>query len=129
MAFDYVTEDFYLDSFMGTAVPADSLPRALREASRQVAAACQYAIGETLDDWPEFTSEQIRLAVCEQAEHNALYGEAADALSVFGGYSIGDVSVSSATGGSADGLVAHYKICRKAIEHLIPTGLLNRRLR
>lgn len=126
MAISYVTEDFYTDSFKGTAVPADSLAKALQDASGQVAAACRYKIGD-LGNWPDFTQNQVRMAVCEQADYNALYGDAAEALSVFGGYSIGDVSLSSVVGNKG-ALELHFKLCKKAVEHLMPTGLLDRRI-
>ena len=117
---------FYQNEFGGNVVPSDLLENALKSASRAIDNATMYKI-QDIEGLPEFAKRQVKLATCVQAEYIDQYGEINDFLSNVGGYSIGDVSVSSPQG-SASVLGSHYGLCEKAIELLLPTGLLDRRL-
>jgi hypothetical protein len=83
-----------------------------------------------LERWPDFTQNQIKLANCAEADHQYQFGDAEDMLDMAGGYSIGDVSVSKGGSKSGKGAVAeHFSLSKKATMFLLPTGLLDRRLR
>lgn len=127
MVESYCNSEFYDEVYKGKAITAEALDDALLHASLSIAGACMYRIGD-ISKWPEFTQNQIRLATCVQADHDHKYGDMEEQLEVVGGYSIGDVSVSSKSGKKSS-LEEHYKITRKAIQYLMPTGLLDRRLR
>lgn len=118
----YCDEMFYANVYKGTAIMAETFPETLLHASLSIAGACMYRIGD-LSEHPEFTQKQVKLATCAQADYEHQYGT----LDVIGSYSIGDVSVSS--NAQKDALENHYKICKSAISYLMPTGLLDRRLR
>ena len=125
----YCDAEYYKDTYGGQAIPDDDLEKALADASRAIDNATMYRIGE-LDDWPAFTQAQVKLATCAQAEFTHQYGEMDEFLNSVGSYSIGDVSVSAGKANETrPQLVKHYGICDEAISLLMPTGLLDRRLR
>lgn len=132
----YCDEAFYSDEYKGTAIPAEALEQALTHASFKVDQATYYRIGE-LTDWPAFSQRQIKLACCAQAESDYQTDDERELdrfLGSVGGYTIGDVSVSGNGGGSgskadASPLEQHYGLSDAAIRFLIPTGLLDRRVR
>lgn len=124
----YCDEDFYVNEFKGDVISDEAaLDRELTRASRAVDRATKYRIGD-LAEWPEFTQQQVKLAVCTQAEHSYQFGDMQSVTAALGGYSIGDVSVSAKTE-THSGLEKFYKLTSAAIEYLMPTGLLDRRLR
>ena len=124
----YCDAEYYKDTYGGQAIPDDDLEKALADASRAIDNATMYRIGE-LDDWPAFTQAQVKLATCAQADHAYKYGELESVLSAIDGYSIGDVSVAGKADSGKSALEQHYKVCESAISLLMPTGLLDRRLR
>lgn len=132
----YCDAEFYSNEYKGTAIPAEALDQALTHASFKVDQATRYRIGE-LTEWPEFSQRQIKLACCAQAEADYRTEgeqELLRFLDTVGGYSIGDVSVSGKGGGSGtetggSSLEEHYGLTMKALQFLMPTGLLDRRLR
>jgi hypothetical protein len=124
----YCDAEYYKDTYGGQAIPDDDLEKALADASRAIDCATMYRIGE-LDDWSAFTQAQVKLATCAQADHAYKYGELESVSSAIGGYSIGDVSVTGKADGGKSALEQHYKLCEAAIRLLMPTGLLDRRLR
>ncbi len=126
----YCDAEYYKDTYGGQAIPDDDLEleKALADASRAIDNATMYRIGE-LDDWPAFTQAQVKLATCAQADHAYKYGELESVSSAIGGYSIGDVSVAGKADSGKSALEQHYKVCEGAISLLMPTGLLDRRLR
>ena len=128
MIVGYCNSEFYTDEYKGSAIPADSQEQALLHASLSIAMACNYRIGNLMD-WPAFTQQQVKLATCTQAEYEYKYGDLEDHLGAIGSYSIGDVSVSANSGNTKSVLERHYKLSNKAISYLMPTGLLDRRLR
>ena len=128
----YCDAEFYNGEYGGQVIPGDgfvdALGKALNDASRAVDYATMYRIGN-LEDWSAFTQKQVKLAVCAQADHAYKYGELESVSSVIDGYSIGDVSVTGKADGGKSALEQHYKLCEAAIRLLMPTGLLDRRLR
>ncbi len=124
----YCDSGFYLDDYQGSVIPGAEVDTYLLHASRKIDQATSYRIG-TFDEWPDFTQRQVKLAVCAQAEHDYQYGEIEGVTAALGGYSIGDVSVSMRSGGSGNALSSHYKLNEIALAFLMPTGLLDRRLR
>lgn len=124
----YCDAEFYNGEYGGRAIPVDALDKALNDASRAVDYAAMYRIGN-LEDWPAFTQKQVKLAVCAQADHAYKYGELESVSSAIDGYSIGDVSVAGKADSGKSALEQHYKVCEGAISLLMPTGLMDRRLR
>lgn len=123
----YSNYECYKNEYGGLIPEVDFL-KALPKATRAVDKATQHRIGE-LKSWPAFTQEKVRLAECAQADFIAQYGDTVDFLNTVGHYSIGDVSVSAGEGaGSASALSKHYGLCEEAVQLLLPTGLLDRRL-
>ncbi len=125
----YADGTFYNAVYKGTAIPAADLTAALEKAAQTIDMATRYQIRE-LERWPDFTQNQIKLANCAEADHQYQFGDAEDMLDMAGGYSIGDVSVSKGGSKSGKGAVAeHFSLSKKAMMFLLPTGLLDRRLR
>lgn len=125
----YADGTFYNAVYKGTAIPAADLTAALDKAAQSIDMATRYQIRE-LERWPDFTQNQIKMANCAEADHQYQFGEASDMLDIAGGYTIGDVSVSGGGSRSGKGAVAdHYGLSKKAMLFLLPTGLLDRRLR
>ena len=125
----YADRTFYNAVYKGTAIPAADLTAALDNAAQTLNLATRNQIRELIR-WPEFTQTQIKLANCAEADHQFQFGEASDMLDIAGGYTIGDVSVSGGGSRSGKGAVAdHYGLSKKAMLFLLPTGLLDRRLR
>ena len=125
----YADGTFYNAVYRGTAIPAADLTAALDKAAQTLNLATRNQIRELIR-WPEFTQTQIKLANCAEADHQYQFGEASDMLDIAGGYTIGDVSVSGGGSRSGKGAVAdHYGLSKKAMMFLLPTGLLDRRLR
>jgi hypothetical protein len=125
----YADGTFYNAVYKGTAIPAAEIAAALEKAAQSIDMATRYQIRE-LERWPDFTQNQIKLANCAEADHQYQFGEASDMLDIAGGYTIGDVSVSGGGSRSGKGAVAdHYGLSKKAMLFLLPTGLLDRRLR
>lgn len=125
----YADRTFYNAVYKGTAIPAADLTAALDNAAQTLNLATRNQIRELIR-WPEFTQTQIKLANCAEADHQYQFGEASDMLDIAGGYAIGDVSVSGGGSRSGKGAVAdHYGLSKKAMLFLLPTGLLDRRLR
>ncbi|NCC68505.1 MAG: hypothetical protein EOM14_10010 [Clostridia bacterium] len=125
----YADLEFYKTEFRGTAVPDSEIDAALEKASREVDAATRYRI-QDLATWPAFTQKQVKLAVCATAEHAFGTGELESLLDVAGSYSIGDVSISAKGGADTgdDQLKAHFGLNSEALDLLMPTGLLDRRV-
>ncbi|MCI6603033.1 MAG: hypothetical protein MSC43_02390 [Clostridiales bacterium] len=126
----YCDQNFYEQDYHGKAIAAADLLKTLTEATYLIDTATNGMIGN-LKDWPEYTQKRVKMATCAQADYSHEYGDIEESLGILGGYTIGDVSVSSGGGGkqSQDPLVRHYRLCQKAITYLLPTGLLDRRLR
>lgn len=125
----YADGTFYNAVYKGTAIPAADLTAALDKAAQTLNLATRNQIRELIR-WPEFTQRQIKMANCAEADHQYQFGDAEDMLSMTGGYSIGDVSVSKGGPRTGKGAVAeHYGLSKRAVLFLLPTGLLDRRLR
>lgn len=125
----YSDYEFYIEEFKGNLIPEGAFDSTIAKASRLIDKATSYQIGDLIE-WPEFTQRQVKLAECAQAEFTHQYGEMDEFLNSVGSYSIGDVSVSAGKANETrPQLVKHYGICDEAISLLMPTGLLDRRLR
>jgi hypothetical protein len=125
----YADKTFYEQVYKGSAIPTAEIAAALEKAAQSIDMATRYQIRE-LERWPDFTQNQIKMANCAEADHQHQFGDAEDMLDMAGGYSIGDVSVSKGGAKSGKGAVAdHYGLSKKAMLFLLPTGLLDRRLR
>ena len=125
----YADKTFYQTTYKGTAIPVADVEAALEKAAQSIDMATRYQIRE-LERWPDFTQNQIKMANCAEADHQHQFGDAEDMLDMAGGYSIGDVSVSKGGAKSGKGAVAeHFSLSKKAMMFLLPTGLLDRRLR
>lgn len=117
-----------MNTYRGSLISEEAFVTKVSKATRQIDNAARYKIGD-LSLWPEFTQRQVKLAECAQADYNEKYGEMDEMLGAVGGYSIGDVSVSGGDKQNKSALSKHYGICDEAISLLMPTGLLDRRLR
>lgn len=125
----YADKTFYEEVYGGTAIPAAEVAAALNTATHLIDQATRYRIRE-LGGWPEFTQRQIKMANCAEADHQYQFGDAEDMLSMTGSYTIGDVSVSKGGPRMGKSAVAeHYGLSKRAVLFLLPTGLLDRRLR
>lgn len=120
-----VTEDFYLTEYGGTQL--NNFERSINQAEYAVESATDYRIGD-IEDLPSFSKRQVMLAVCAQASHNDKRSELDGLDGLVGSYSIGDVSI-SLEGQEDDSLSKHYGLCSEAVSFLMPTGLLDRRIR
>lgn len=133
----YCDAVFYTEKYMGPAIPAESILQALMHGSFAVDQAVTEPIG-TLTDWPEYSVQKIKLATCAMAAHwykkKQIEEVTGGALSVLGGYSIGDVSVSAPNDskpepGSEEAFLNEFGLTKEAYGFLLPTGLLDRRVR
>ncbi len=118
----YADADFYTNTY-GGALPADaSLDKLLARASDDIDIATLYRIGTLggLTALTDFCQQQIKMAVCAQADYVDATGGIAD-FGGLSGYSVGDVNVQlgAATGG-------YPALAPRARAYLLPTGLMNR---
>lgn len=118
----YTDLTFYKGTYGGTVIPDADFPAAMIRGSRDLDRATSFKI-ETLSEWPLFSQNQIKLAVCAQADYDYQYGELAQVAQAVGSYSIGDISVSSSQGA---GSLTGSGISGEAEAYLLPTGLLYR---
>ena len=125
----YITMDDYI-AYNGEEIPAEDLLRCIERASEAVDASTGWQIRRRgLDDFSDFDRQQIKLAVCAQAEYLYLAGvEAAldSGMAAGGGYSIGKTSITGGGQGSSTGAGGRRSLCNKALEALWITGLLYR---
>lgn len=126
----YADESFYFDDYGGTTIPdapPELMERMLKQASRAVDRATLHRI-QDFDKLTTFQREQVRMAVCAQADYNFKFGDLAAVLGLAGSYSIGDVSISGKSELGLSAEAQHYRLCDEAIDFLMPTDLLNRRV-
>lgn len=88
----YVTPDYYLETYKGSAVPKEHLEKHLRQASRHIdSLTYNRIVGRGFSNLTEFQQEIIREAVCLQADFEY---ENADLINtVLSGYSLNGASL------------------------------------
>lgn len=88
----YVTPEYYQNNYKGSAVPADDLEFALRQASRHIdSLTYNRIVGQGFFNLTEFQREIIREVVCQQADFEH---ENADEIStILSSYSLNGASV------------------------------------
>lgn len=118
----YADETYYKGTYGGTVIPDADLPRMLAKAARTIDRATREQIG-TLADWPAEQQTRIKNANCAEAEFQYQYGDVLEAISVAGGYSVGDVSVNAPQVVTALGSSG---LCEETEALLYRTGLLYR---
>lgn len=123
----YASSAYYTDEYGGMAVPAELLPRVLKEASRNIDTLTFNRIREAggIDALTPFQQEVIREVCCRQADF--LTGNRDILDMVLNGYSINGVSMNF---GSSWNVVTEngVAIARADYEHLQQTGLCCRLL-
>lgn len=115
----YADANFYQDIYSGTIPPGAALTTLLERASDDVDAMTFHRIPAVggIDALTPFQQEQVKRAVCTQADYRNEFGDLIDAG--LSGYHIGDVTVSAGQGG-----MEPYS--PRARDCLLPTGFLNR---
>lgn len=115
----YADSDYYKTTYGGTAIPDAALGRCLMQASDDIDAMtfCRIGGDAGFAQLPDYAQEQIRRAVCAQADYRHDYGDITDAGLT--GYHVGDVTVSMSSGGA-------QSFSPRARQLLLPTGLLYR---
>lgn len=121
-------EDY--ENYMGEEIPGEDFGRIAARASEAVEAAAGWQI-DAMDEMEllsEFDWQQIRLACCAQMESLYLSGveSALDNGSGGSGYMIGKAQNIVYGGGSAASAANPGGLCSKAMDALVPTGLLYR---
>ena len=93
----YADTAYYLDVYGGTLIPAENLPKALRQASRHVDSLTFNRIaGRGFVNLTPYQQEIVREVVCSQADFET---ENADLIeTVLSGYSLNGVSMQFADG-------------------------------
>lgn len=87
----YASLEYYLDTYKGSAVPADQLEKALKQASRHIDSLTYNRIaGRGISNLTDFQKETIREVVCQQAEFE--YENADEISTILTSYSINGVS-------------------------------------
>ena len=92
MAYEpYVTPEYYQTEYEGSAVPADELKKALRQASRHIdSLTYNRIVGRGISNLTAYQQEIIREVVCMQADFE--YENTDEINSVLSSYSINGVS-------------------------------------
>jgi hypothetical protein len=124
----YITYDDYA-AYNGIEISTEDFPQYAARASEAVDAATGWKLSMAggIAGYSEFIRGQIILACCAQCEY--LYLEGADAALAgaenVGGYHIGKASQTTGSGSRAAGVDAGAgMLCQKALDALMPTGLL-----
>lgn len=118
----YVDSQFYLETYNGTIVPAEVLVSQLQRASDQIDSMTYNRISAVgFDTLTPFQQEQVKKAVCAQADFNFQYGEFVDVP--LQGFSAGGISMQFA-GERINGVATS----RTVKNYLGQTGLADRRL-
>ena len=122
----YVTSEYYINSYNGTAIPPDKLEKALKEASRHIDTLTYNRIaGKGINALTEFQQEIIKECVCELADFEAENEELIKC--VLSQYSINGVSMS--LGNSWNVHIQQGVVINKATYYwLTQTGLCCRSL-
>lgn len=88
----YADEDYYLNTYNGTAVPEESLDKALRAASRHIdSLTFNRIVGTGIVNLTEFQQEIIREVCCRQADFEYDHADILD--SILSSYNINGVSM------------------------------------
>lgn len=93
MAYEpYATPEYYLGTYHGNVIPADELPKILRQASRHIdSLTYNRIVGRGFSNLTEFQQDVIREVVCQQADFEC---ENTDEIStVLSSYSLNGASV------------------------------------
>lgn len=124
----FITYEDY-SAYNGMEISAEDFPQYAARASEAVDAATGWklTLAGGIDGFSTFIRGQVVLACCAQCEY--LYLEGADAALTGsesgGGYHIGKASQTAGNGSRASGVDAGAgMLCQKAIDALVPTGLL-----
>jgi hypothetical protein len=124
----YITYDDYA-AYNGIEISVEDFPQYAARASEAVDAATGWKLSMAggIAGYSGFIRGQIVLACCAQCEY--LYLEGADAALAGaesgGGYHIGKASQTAGSGSMAAGVDAGAgMLCQKALDALMPTGLL-----
>lgn len=123
---DYITEDYYINDYMGVPVDLTELPRLIKRASEQIDFLTHYRIPNYgFNNFTPFIQEQIKKATAAQVEFLSTNGELAGSVveGGSGGFTIGKYSESgSAAAGGSAALSDRYALT--VMDYLAPTGLL-----
>lgn len=88
----YVTAEYYMNTFHGTAIPDTRIERSLRQASRHIDSLTYNRIASKgFSNLTNFQQEIIREVVCVQAEFE--YGNREELESLISSYSVNGVSM------------------------------------
>lgn len=118
----YADADYYKYEYSGTVIPDEALESQLARASDQVNSMTYNRIAAVgFDNLTPFQQEQVKKAVCAQADFIAQYGEFTDIP--LQGFSAGGISMSF-TGERVNGVATS----RAVKSYLDQTGLTSRRL-
>lgn len=87
----YATQEYYVNTFHGTAIPPEDLEQALHQASRHIdALTYNRIVGRDISDLTPFQQEIVREVCCRQAEFE--HENADEINSILSSYSINGVS-------------------------------------
>lgn len=87
----YVSQEYYLDAYKGTSIPADELDKALKMASRHIdSLTYNRIVGQGFSDLTAFQQDVIREVACQQADFE--WENADEINTILQGYSINGVS-------------------------------------
>lgn len=122
----YVTENYYIETFLGEPVDTADFPSLSERASEMVEEMTMYRVTPvTILAMPEKIQECVKKAVCAQIEYlDANGGSDMDNGNDLQGAALGKFNYTKASG--ADGNTQQSMYAPRAIRLLVPTGLLYR---
>lgn len=124
MSTTYATSEFYTTTYGGSIIPEAELAKSLIRGQAAVERATGFKAQPYYDLLPPSSQYQLGMATCLMADYDYQFGEIATVTQSFGGYSIGDVSVSPSQSKSAP--VLDFGVTAEAYDHLVCTGLMYR---
>lgn len=117
----YADAAYYRDVYQGSLIPQEELDKALERASDHIdCLTYNRIVAQGFDNLTEFQQEQIKKAVCAQAEFLHQYGEFTELP--LKSFSAGSISLS--LGEEVNGVIAS----KAALRYLSSMGLMSRRL-
>lgn len=126
---EYADYDFYTDVYAGIAIKAEEWAQYSARAQNLIDSITRYAVAKNgISAFDDFTQNQIKMAVCAQADYLAYIGiDAATTGRAGTSFTVGNVSVNYGSRyGNTQTTGAAISVAPAALALLEPTGLIYR---
>lgn len=122
----YVTKEYYVDTFKGTGIPNDDIEKYLGLAQEKIDdITFNRIVGIGFNNLTSFQQENIKKAICKQAEY--YFENGINPLSSVSGYSVLDISVS--VDNTSETEAQKNSMDEFALKYIKKTGLMGRSFR